>query len=710
MTSVARMAAMITPPSSSIPVKEEVLPGPGLLAPGNSSVYDEKIVTKLRQEHTDHDICAQRIFLEAACLESQKSLIVDILRMPTISRMKFIQAFQSLAAHIPEGNVTKWPTYGNSDELRLAATRGRPAGAVELVRYTLLPQLLRFAPGKSGRRVYFNFIKKDGRDGWMRVAYGDPTKLNDVPLAAMEWALDEYAFFDLTAQKEFFDVLREDGHEFICCFTSPILDFFAALFSAAYTGSWDGNLKRMKFVARPRVSSMAYTCDSSVYELLNPDRSPFKLVLQSMNLHYQSIEVNEGPKDQLAWLIQNIPEVVRSSQANFVELFRRLSQDWLKYKDSVQLLEAGILSHLLALQPNGKNGVLGFGPKTFSQGLQAISEARSYRGKLDGEGVAAFLNEPAKQVGIDPFGPVYKCYESIRRYDPILANVQEMGMKSVSIYTHRGAPEAVALGAKRGLDVKVYSVLKNQAGIPRDFVYDGLAPDDKSEFRIVDVIPNESGVSGQNTTVTEWNAAYSVLTKIKESGMREFAFFARLPSIKSGNDQYAYRFEEAKFIRDIRTFKNIAFTFGGVRAHNGEFLYWSSDRATDTKQITWIKLETDKDASMVTSWINMVVPARIALANDLRTWAVPCGVIMFDVGPRTFNVQGERDLEPVETISPVDISANALELRQHPSVRAIHAEAHVQSTAASFGDSVAVTLQAATDASSVLMRRNKAPK
>jgi hypothetical protein len=218
-----------------------------------------------------------------------------------------------------------------------------------------------------------------------------------------------------------------------------------------------------------------------------------------------------------------------------------------------------------------------------------LEEARLYRGKKGGEGIAAVLNEEGKQVGLDPLGVMAPLYDDMKRYIGVVDELVARGVKSVTIYTHRKSFDLSALASRVGIDFTVFTCHKNTPYPVRDFLYDGRDPTDRNAWVIVDVEPEWKSESGAHPTLTEWNAHQQILERVEASGIRSCAVFSRILSEKSGKTDYTPNVRKMGSLWSFA--KEISFSFAGCHPHNGEYVVWlSRDNQEVRTKNAWLPL------------------------------------------------------------------------------------------------------------------------
>lgn len=627
---------------------EEVLGGE------NARVRDDAVVTRLRNNYTPGELVAARILKSMGDVEAHKPIIALMMTLDPNICTRLCQAITSNRGNVLPSQITNWPREGSADELKAALMLGKPSGLRPVTQYNMAAVFHTLGAGRSGATLDLQLA--GGRATWS-YRKGEETDCPKFTYALGDGSAANFIGFD-----SFMDTLVNDGHQIIKCFSDPYTGFILAYFRCAMTMSYNGSIRKMEFHRHVGSERMLYSLRKTNALLFHPEKGPFAKVLANLLAHYSSLVVESNPVDDMAWLWENRPADTETL-ASYVDVIKAFRESWdTNFADKIELLEGDFIDALSNL-PSGHSHSPGkFSPCGFSQALSQLTEARSYRGSS-----SDFLNDEAKDVGLRPHGMGDSAVDLEFRYVPVFDELFARGFRKAAIYISGRDFPLVEYYKKKGMEITVYTTERNTPFTVRDFLGESVYLHG-DEAVVVDVIPNSINEGGMSTQANEWNSNRVVYARMAECAAKEMVVFARPLVAREAKD--VYHFDSVKFAKYFVKWPGVSVQFRPCRAHNGEFVLYLTQGKTST-QLEVLELNpTEKE--QVFEALASVIAARVHLANDMRTYAVPCG--RWTYVPRSAETEAFWN--------------HIYSIRASPEVRLARREISASSSAASFGEPV----------------------
>jgi hypothetical protein len=594
------------------------------------------LVGRIRSQYTIQEISGTRIYRHCGEVTEHKPIINALMLLPAVERNKLCTAMSGFTSNVPPGPVSTFIEVGNVDELKAAQEVGQ-AGKVETItKYELASKLCKLGPGNSGARI--NYQSEPGRRIWK---YLLP---NGESLAEMWHGVADFAYGSIEGADEFFKALVADGHDVMKCFGNPYEDFFIMIFAATYAMRWDGNAKKMIINTRPGIEEMSLAVKTSkersvTVRLLDETRGAFKEIMDKYRRHFSSLPVLSSPADQLAWLWEHRPtnSTILGLAETYSELINTFASAWDQhFRNAVMALECDFIeTFALSQAPDSFVGKLT--PCSLTNAIDMLIKSRSYRGKTDGNTAAAVLNTSMKYVGLEPAGPNFTAVGDLARYVPVIEEAMSQGFSEIDIYIHGREFGLIEHFKNLGVTVNVFTNAQNSAFTTRDFYTDGPSRVATNVFVVVDYLPKSESEKGVEPLVLDWNAHGAVLDKIGVQKIKNVAVFHRLSLNKMGSTKNpTYGVADLKMADQIKHWPMVGVGFRGVRHHNGEFVLFAFDGVerppikNQEGNVNYVGLATEGQRLVFISQLARVIASRIAVANQARTYAIPCGRWMYD--------------------------------------------------------------------------------
>jgi len=273
--------------------------------------------------------------------------------------------------------------------------------------------------------------------------------------------------------------------------------------------------------------------------------------------------------------------------------------------------------------------------------IDELIRARAYRGKRDGRTAAAVLNTTMKYVGLEPSGPDFSAVGDLARHVPIIEEAMAQGFTEVDLYIHGREFVLVDYFKNKGVTLNVFTTAMNSPFVTRDFYTDGPHRNMANVFMIVDYLPAAQSDKGVEPLILEWNAHAAVLDKVGIHKIGNIALFHRLSlqKLSSSAKNPTYGIADIKMADQLKHWPVIGVGFKGVRHHNGEFVLYCLDGkdrvpvGKEESKINFVELKTETQRQVFVGQLARIVASRVHIANQARTFAIPCGRWMFDVLP-----------------------------------------------------------------------------